>query len=269
MSDWSSPQHATLRTVIIVAATLACAVALFFAGRWSAPTSAPAASPAESRQMTPGQRELIPSGVPGAIEPRNGSMLKTTEQGVPYEYTQDAAGARAAAVNAVIGGLWLRPGPGDLNKTMLATGSSRTSPETELLLNLGAPQSCGGMDSATASPCPPDRSSRDGARSRVAYDFAPPMKDTGVRASAGIPDGPAVDLSADKQTAVVSLRWVEHRSRIDGNPAPSLGTAFTIRLVWQDDWKVAPDGVSASPASTDEAGTRWLWNVIGFIGEET
>lgn len=241
MSDWARPRHSRLRTIVVIVVVAACAAALFVAGRWSVRGPDISTSASESR---PAAR-----------------MLPVDERGIPFGYSQTEAGARSAAVNILVAGLWLRQASGSWDLGVLEAKGLKDvgseSPATELLLNKGAVVCVGLSDNCVDH-------SADNPQRQI-YDFSPPVSTAGSVAAARVEYEPEVQLSADGLEASVVLVWSEQRQFDDGESAPGLTSVFTLRLRWVDDWKLLPDGVDVQPV-TDRAPVPWL-SVAGFIGE--
>lgn len=251
MSDWSSSKRIPLRSVVIAVVVVCCAAALFFAGRWSAPTT-------------------VETGRGGDGAASTVRMLPVDEQGLPFGYAHTEAGARAAAINVVVAGLWLRRGfassaLNDLLARGLSAESYPLSPATRMLLNKDT-QTCGSLDGEPAT-C--GGGGHESNPQTAIYDFAPPTSKAGILAEASIETKPTVTLSEAGDRASVRLRWAERRTSVDGaRRMPELVTDFTLRLAWwQGDWKLLPNGVDASPAGANAAPGTWL-TVLGFVGQE-
>lgn len=235
MSDWGGGRRGWVKPAAIIVAALCGAAVMFGVGRWTAPAPAPASSPGETRQ------------------------LPLTDQGVPYGYSHTQAGARAAAVNALIGGLRLREAAGSSALQQLGATGQGWSPALRLLLNIDQTV-CVGLDSGSQY-CGPGGS---GNPQRQAYDFAPDPAVAGTVSRAFVTDAPGVSVATDGSTATVTANWLELRL-LNGQKVWR-GSNFRLSLVWQaDDWKISD--VTAVPVELSKPALPWL-TVLGFIGQD-
>lgn len=239
MSDWKrrrtgSPISGPLvKAVTVVLVAVIWTVAVFAVARSTAPQM-PAAGQGPAAEVVT-------------------SLLPVDDRGVPFGYGQDQAGAEAAALNAVIGGLWLRGSTQDRGMGGMVADRGQDSPAVRLLMNPGLRAFTG----ADSDKVPQQYAQRD------VYDFAPDPATAGWLTAAQVRELPITVLAPDFSGAAVSFTWVEQRT--DGDAVTESATAFRIDLVWEDeDWKVAE--VAAQKSDTSWDAMAWLL-VLGFVGQ--
>ena len=238
MSDWQRAQQTrsgrgkTIGLTVVGLVVLLGLVALGFGiGRWTQPAT--------------------PTNAPVAA-------LKLNNQGVPSGYAPTVAGARAAAVNAVIGGLALRPGSGTYDLKGLGVTGQEWSPSLRLLLNTDLTV-CAGFD--TGQVCSPDNNPQ-----RAIYDFAPKPATAGWLTGSFVTVAPRVTVNADASAAGAVVEWLQSRTK-NGTATSWQGTEFQIALVRQgNDWKLS-EAVATAVPNLAKPVTPWL-SVVGFIGQD-
>lgn len=174
-----------------------------------------------------------------------------SEDGVPTGYSQTETGARTAAVNAVIGGLWLRGSTNGTTMRVVTTPAAMSEPAVRLLLDEDPP-ACMSFDDGEVH-CAPDNPQRG------LWDFSP----RGIPLSAQIDDEPTINGTG--ATVVVTVKWTETRGAA-GRPA-TLATEFLIWMTWiEGDWKVARVEATENPSPTSPD-SAWLGSVLTFVTE--
>ena len=187
------------------------------------------------------------------------AALQLNNQGVPSGYAPTVAGARAAAVNAVIGGLALRPGSASLDLKMLGAQGQDWSPSLRLLLNTDV-TTCVGFDTSTPV-CPVDNNPQ-----RSVDDFAPRASTAGWVTGSYVTTAPESKVNSDATAAAATVVWLQSRTK-DGTTLTWQGTQFQIAMVRQgNDWKLS-DVVATAVPNLAKPVTPWL-SVIGFIGQD-
>lgn len=224
--------------VIIVAAVLVVGAG-FFLGRLTSPrgtagaatavsstataaVSAPytAPSPAGTAATTPpdgGQGWTVPAAGAG-----HGPALRSPA-GVPYGYTEDVQGAALAAVNAVVGGRWLKQTFRDPWSTLgfLAADPAKSESVSGYLVaaqdgvrELLGPDNSTVGGNTTGEPTPP--AAAEGARV------------IGVKTT--------LKQASGQQTAEVEMLWATFSFAL--TPGTVRMETLLLDLIWQGDWKV-------------------------------
>ena len=148
------------------------------------------------------------------------AALQLNNQGVPSGYAPTVAGARAAAVNAVIGGLALRPGSGTYDLKGLGVTGQEWSASLRLLLNTDLTV-CTALDKGPV--CSPDNNPQ-----RAIYDFAPKPATAGWVVGSYVTTDPQVSVNSDASAAGAVVEWLQARTK-DGNDVHVAGHPVSDR----------------------------------------
>lgn len=263
MSDWTGNPGRRRWLWAAVAAAVVLAGGAFVVGRSTAPgetrgsagssvdvgsvaTAAPYAGPTKpSGPVVGGPNGSTPDEGTGWATPDGGQghgPAARSAMGVPFGYTQDGEGAALAAVNAVVGGLWLNRSYQDPWQTLgfLAADPTQVQDNTELaaLIARGQPSVQDLLGSRFFQVL--ERPEFDPSGSVIPTSTVSPAAPTGSQPFGAKALGVQVSTSTvgGAPTAQATVLWETVGDA--GLGGRSVRTVpVVLSLVWQGDWKIA------------------------------